>query len=188
MAKALIITEKPSVARDIAAALGGFTAKDGGAYWESETYVMSFAVGHLLTLLEPEDLDPALKTWSFKTLPILPSEFRLKPVASHRDRIAVLKRLIGRSDINCLINACDAAREGELIFREIVTYLGAKQWVRRLWLQSMTSEAIRSGFATLRDGTDLDGLGAAAESRARADWLIGMNGTRAFSLCIRQGG
>ena len=188
VAKALIITEKPSVAKDIVAALGGFTARAGGAYWESDTYLCSFAVGHIFTLFEPEDIDRAYKSWKISLLPILPKDFQLKPINGHEKRIKILQELIDRPDVNCLINACDAAREGELIFREIVGYLDAKQWVRRLWLQSMTPEAIRSGFGRLRDGTDLDGLGAAAECRARSDWLIGMNATRAFSERLRSRG
>lgn len=185
MAKALIITEKPSVARDIVAALGGFTAKAGGAFWESEHYVVTFAIGHVFSLLEPEDIDPAYKRWSMASLPIVPRRFELKPVEAHKDRISQIRRLIEREDVKALINACDAAREGELIFREIVSYLGTRKWVQRLWLQSMTPEAIRSGFQTLRDGTDLEGLGQAAECRARSDWLIGMNATRAFTERLR---
>jgi len=185
VAKALIITEKPSVARDIVEALGGFTAKSGGAYWESDRYICSFAVGHIFSLLEPEEIDRAYRSWNIALLPIIPKAFQLKPVPGHEQRIKILRSLIERADVNCLINACDAAREGELIFREIVDFVGAKQWVRRLWLQSMTTEAIRAGFQSLRDGTDLDGLGAAAACRARSDWLIGMNATRAFSQRLR---
>jgi DNA topoisomerase-3 len=183
--KGLIITEKPSVAKDIVAALGGFKSGGGGAYWESDDYVCTFAVGHLFALLEPDEIDPTYKRWSFSTLPIIPAEFKLKPLPEHKQRIAVIRNLVERRDIRFLVNACDAAREGELIFREIVRYTGATQWVKRLWLQSMTAEAIRQGFAQMRDGTDLDGLGAAAECRAKSDWLIGMNATRAFSLRLR---
>ena len=185
--KSLIITEKPSVARDIVQALGGFTAR-GKDYWERDDYLVSFAVGHLLELLPPEDISPAYRRWSLELLPILPHEFQLRAVAGQKGRLAVLGRLMDRDDVHCLINACDAAREGELIFREIVQFHGCRKWVRRLWLQSMTAEAIRDGFSSLRDGTDLDGLGAAAASRAQADWLIGMNGTRAFSECLRARG
>ena len=188
MPKALIITEKPSVARDIVAALGGFTAKQGNAYWESDDFLCTYAVGHIFTLFEPEDIDSAFKQWKLSTLPILPKVFQLKPIPGHETRISVLQKLIERADINVLINACDAAREGELIFREIVGYLNSRKWVRRLWLQSMTPEAIRHGFQVLRDGTDLEGLGAAAECRARSDWLIGMNATRAFSERLRNRG
>jgi DNA topoisomerase-3 len=183
--KGLIITEKPSVARDIVAALGGFKPVKGGAYWESDHYLCTFAVGHLFSLLEPDEIDPTFKRWSLSTLPIIPSVFRLKPVPEHKQRIELIRELITRRDVRFLVNACDAAREGELIFREITKYTDAKQWVKRLWLQSMTTEAIRKGFANMRDGTDLDGLGASAECRAQSDWLIGMNATRVFSLRLR---
>jgi DNA topoisomerase-3 len=185
MAKSLIITEKPSVARDVVAALGGFKAMAGQAYWESDQYVCTYAVGHLVSLLEPEDLDPRFKTWSLATLPIIPQQFQWKPIPGQERRLAVIKDLMARPDVRTLVNACDAAREGELIFRELVRFFECRKWVQRLWLQSMTPEAIRAGFARLRDGTDLDGLGDAAECRAKADWLIGMNATRAFSKRLR---
>ncbi len=185
MSRALIITEKPSVARDLVAALGGFRPQEGGAYWESDAYVCTFAVGHILTLLEPEDLDPAYKSWRLETLPIVPRRFQYKPVSGHEKRLDVIGRLLKRPDVDRLINACDAAREGELIFREIVEFFGAAQPVRRLWLQSMTPEAIRKGFDILRSGTDLKGLSDAAACRAESDWLIGMNATRAFSVKLR---
>lgn len=187
MTKTLIITEKPSVARDIVAALGGFTAHGKQDYWESDQYLCTYAVGHILQLLEPEDIDLSYKAWRLGSLPILPQTFDLKPVPGQERRIKVIAALAKRDDVRCLINACDAAREGELIFREIVSYTKCRKWVQRLWLQSMTPEAIRHGFATLRDGTDLDGLGAAAECRSRSDWMIGMNATRAFSLRLRSG-
>ena len=187
MAKSLIITEKPSVARDIVAALGGFTAHGKQDYWESDAYICTYAVGHILQLLEPEDIDPSFKAWRLGSLPIIPQTFQLKAVSGHERRLKVISTLAKRPDVSCLINACDAAREGELIFREIAAFTGCRKWVRRLWLQSMTPEAIRHGFTSLRDGTDLDGLGAAAECRSRADWLIGMNATRAFSLRLRSG-
>jgi DNA topoisomerase-3 len=166
-------------------ALGGFVSKSGGAYWESDAFVCTFAVGHLLEFFAPEDIDPALKRWSLETLPILPRRFQRKAVDGQKDRLTVIKTLMERPDVTSLVNACDAAREGELIFRELVDHFECKKWVRRLWLSSMTAEAIRGGFAALRDGVDLDGLGAAAECRAKADWLIGMNATRAFSIRLR---
>ncbi len=161
----------------------------GGAYWESDQYLCSFAVGHMFTLLEPQDIDPKYKSWQISLLPILPQRFELKPLPEHKQRLQILKDLLRRPDVTCVINACDAAREGELIFREIVEFFGSDKWVRRLWLQSMTTEAIRDGFAKgLRDGVDLDGLGAAAHCRAQSDWLIGMNATRAFSERLKAGG
>ncbi|HVP30098.1 MAG TPA: DNA topoisomerase III [Myxococcota bacterium] len=183
MAKALVITEKPSVARDIAAALRGFEEHDG--YFESPDLVVSFAVGHLYELLEPEELDPKYKRWLLDDLPILPAEFKLKPKSGQAERIRVLKRLAQRPDVDRIVNACDAGREGELIFREILKNLGVQKPVRRLWLQSMTDQAIRDGFAHLRQGDEFEGLGAAAECRAYSDWLIGMNATRALTKRLK---
>ena len=181
MDKALIITEKPSVARDITAALGGFSGSSQQGYWESSHSVCTFAVGHLLELLSPEDIYPNYRQWSLHHLPILPSSFSLKPIQEHQERLAIIRRLAQRADITRLINACDAAREGELIFREIVAYLGLRLPIERVWLQSMTHEAIRASFARLKPGEQLRGLAEAAACRAKSDWLIGMNATRAFS-------
>lgn len=183
MTKALVITEKPSVARDIAAALGGFTEHEG--YAESDQYVVTFAVGHLLELLEPDEIDPAYKRWTLDNLPILPQEFRLKVKSGQTDRVRTIKRLVQREDVAEVVNACDAGREGELIFREIMKHLGVTKPVRRLWLQSMTDTAIREGFRTLRPGGELEGLAAAAECRSFADWLIGMNATRALTKRLK---
>lgn len=183
MAKSLVITEKPSVARDIAAALGGFTEHEG--YAESDRYVVTFAVGHLLELLEPDEIDPAYKRWTLDNLPIVPQEFRLKVKSGQTERVRTIKKLVQRDDVSELINACDAGREGELIFREIVKHLGATKPIRRLWLQSMTDEAIRGGFRSLRAGVELEGLAAAAECRSFADWLIGMNATRALTKRLK---
>src|SRR5262245_16781048 len=183
VAKALILTEKPSVARDIAEALGGFTEHDG--YWESDSHLLTFAVGHLFELLEPEELDPKYKRWTLDVLPILPDRFELKKKKGQTDRVRVIQRLAERRDVDRIVNACDAGREGELIFREVVSYLGVEKPVERLWLQSMTTDAIRDGFARLRAGAELEGLGQAAECRARADWLIGMNATRALTKRLK---
>ena len=179
MAKQLIITEKPSVARDIAAVLGDLTEHDG--YWESADWVLTFAVGHLFELLEPEELDPQFKRWTLDVLPILPDAFPLKPKPRQSERIRTIKKLLERKDVEAVVNACDAGREGELIFREILKYFGCTKPVRRLWLQSMTAESIRAGFGALRPGEELEGLAAAAECRSVADWLIGMNATRAIT-------
>jgi len=183
VSRALVITEKPSVAQDIVAALGGFTEHEG--YWESDAYLVTFAVGHLVELLEPEEVDPVYKRWTLDTLPILPEEFKLKPKSGQSERLRIIKRLAQREDVAELINACDAGREGELIFREIVKYHGIDKPVRRLWLQSMTTSAIRSGFERLRPGGELEGLGQAAECRAFSDWLIGMNATRALTKRLK---
>ena len=141
MGKGLIITEKPSVATDIAEALGGFTDCDG--YFESDDYVLTFAVGHLLELLEPEEVDEKYKAWTLAVLPILPDgEFRVKPKKGQSERIRTIKKLLARDDVDRVINACDAGREGELIFREIVKYLGSEKPIQRLWLQSMPRIAL----------------------------------------------
>jgi DNA topoisomerase III len=181
--KALVITEKPSVARDIAKALGGFTDHDG--YFENETYVVTFAVGHLYELLPPEEVDPKYKRWTLDVLPILPEAFRYKVKARQSDRVRTIKKLLARDDVDRVVNACDAGREGELIFREIVQNLGSRKPVQRLWLQSMTDSAIRTGFAQLRRGEELEGLASAAACRAQSDWLIGMNATRALTKRLK---
>ena len=179
MAKKLIIAEKPSVAADIARALGGFTRK--GDYFESDKYVLSSAVGHLLELVVPEEFDVKRGKWSFKHLPVIPPRFTLSPLEKSEQRLNVLLRLMKRKDVTALINACDAGREGELIFRYIVQHAKNKKPVERLWLQSMTQQSIRQGFASLRADKELLPLADAAKSRSEADWLVGINGTRAMT-------
>ncbi len=179
VSKQLIIAEKPSVAQDIARALGGFQKEKD--YFESEHYVLSSAIGHLLELTLPEEFEVKRGKWSFANLPVIPPHFALKPVEKTEDRLKLLTRLIKRRDVDGLINACDAGREGELIFNYIAQHSATKKPVRRLWLQSMTQGAIRSGFDTLRDASEMAGLRAAAISRAESDWLIGINGTRAMT-------
>ena len=141
MAKALILTEKPSVARDIAEALGGFTEHDG--YWESDGFVLTFAVGHLFELLEPEELDPKYKRWTLDVLPILPEQFQLKKKKGQTDRIRTLEKLLARKDVDRVVNACDAGREGELIFREIVKFLGSEKPIERLWLHARAAAGLQ---------------------------------------------
>ena len=179
MSKQLIIAEKPSVAQDIARALGGFHKEKD--FFESEQYVLSSAVGHLLELTLPEEYEVKRGKWSFAHLPVIPPHFALKPVEKTEDRLKLLTRLIKRKDVEGLINACDAGREGELIFNYIAQHSGSKKPVRRLWLQSMTQGAIRDGFQSLREASEMAGLRAAAISRAESDWLIGINGTRAMT-------
>ena len=183
MAKALVITEKPSVARDIVAAFGGFQEQDG--FWESDELIVTFSVGHIVELLAPEDIDPVYKRWTLDTLPILPGEFKLKQKSGAAERVRTIKKLLKRSDIDRVVNACDAGREGELIFREILEFLEDTKPVERLWLRSMTHQAIRTGFENLEPGADYDNLGAAAACRSRADWLIGMNATRALTRRLK---
>jgi DNA topoisomerase-3 len=177
--KQLIIAEKPSVAQDIARALGGFRKEKD--YYESDEYVLSSAIGHLLELTVPEEYEVKRGKWSFAHLPVIPPRFALKPIEKTQDRLKLLERLIRRKDVDGLINACDAGREGELIFNYIVQHSGTRKPVRRLWLQSMTPAAIREGFAALRSAAELEGLRTAAVCRAESDWLVGINGTRAMT-------
>lgn len=179
MTKKLIIAEKPSVAADIAKALGGFTKHDD--YFESETLVLSSAVGHLLELSCPEEFEVKRGKWSFAHLPVIPPHFALSPIEKTESRLKVLAKLIKRKDVSSLINACDAGREGELIFNYIAQHTKSGKPVQRLWLQSMTQGAIRDGFAHLRAGHELQGLGDAAVCRSESDWLVGINGTRAMT-------
>ncbi|MFN8821756.1 MAG: DNA topoisomerase III [Betaproteobacteria bacterium] len=179
MTKALIIAEKPSVAADIARALGGFTKQQD--YFESDDYVLSSAVGHLLELQAPEEFDVKRGKWSFAHLPVIPPHFDLKPIEKAEARLKLLTRLIKRKDVTALVNACDAGREGELIFRYIAQHARARQPVQRLWLQSMTPAAIREAFAQLRSDDEMQPLADAARCRSEADWLVGINGTRAMT-------
>ena len=179
MSKQLIIAEKPSVAQDIARALGGFTREKD--FFESDDYVLSSAVGHLLELTVPPDIEVKRGKWSFANLPVIPPHFALQPIKKSEDRLKLLTRLIKRKDVDGLINACDAGREGELIFNFIAQHAKTKKPIQRLWLQSMTPSAIREGFAQLRTADDVAGLREAAVCRAESDWLIGINGTRAMT-------
>ena len=177
--RTLIITEKPSVARDIAGVLGRFTSRDG--YLENGQYVVSWAYGHLVELAQPEDYDPALKRWSLATLPIQPPQFKLNPKPETRKQFNVLKKLLCSDGIETIVNACDAGREGELIFRRIYGAAGCKKTIKRLWLSEATPAAVKEAFGKLRDGRELVNLGLAAEARSQADWLVGINATRAFT-------
>ena len=179
MSKQLIIAEKPSVAADIARALGGFTRH--GDYYENGGYVLSSAVGHLLELAVPQEYEVKRGKWSFAHLPVIPPRFELAPIERSESRLNLLLRLIKRKDVTGLINACDAGREGELIFRYIVQHARAKKPIQRLWLQSMTPASIREGFEGLRPDRELLPLADAAKCRSEADWLVGINGTRAMT-------
>ena len=179
MGKKLIIAEKPSVAGDIAKALGGFTKHDD--YYESESHVLTSAVGHLLELACPEEFEVKRGKWSFAHLPVIPPHFALSPIEKTESRLKLVTKLIKRKDVDGLINACDAGREGELIFNYIAQHAKAGKPVQRLWLQSMTQGAIRDGFARLRSGHEMRGLADAAVCRSESDWLVGINGTRAMT-------
>jgi DNA topoisomerase-3 len=179
MGKALIIAEKPSVAGDIAKALGGFKKHDD--FYESDHYLLSSAVGHLLELCVPEEFEVKRGKWTFAHLPVIPPHFDLQPIDKNESRLKLLLKLIKRPDVETLINACDAGREGELIFRYIVQYAKARKTIKRLWLQSMTPTAIREGFEQLRDDATMRPLADAAVCRSESDWLVGINGTRAMT-------
>ncbi len=179
MTKRLIIAEKPSVANDIAKAIGGFTKKDD--YLESDDFVLSSAVGHLVEIAMPEDEEVKRGKWAFANLPAIPTQFALRPIEKSEPRLKMLLKLMKRKDVSGLINACDAGREGELIFRYIAQYANSKHPMQRLWLQSMTQPAIRDGFKKLEDGKRYDPLADAAVCRSESDWLVGINGTRAMT-------
>jgi len=178
MSKSLIIAEKPSVATDLARVLG---VKKAGDHYEDDRYVISSAVGHLVELCLPSELDVKRGKWSFANLPIIPDEFSLKPKEKTEDRLKMLLRLAKRTDVSDLINACDAGREGELIFKNIIKYGRLKKPIRRLWLQSMTRESIREAFERLRSDEEMVPLAKAAVCRSESDWLVGINGTRAMT-------
>jgi DNA topoisomerase-3 len=179
MGKILIIAEKPSVAGDISKALGKF--EKNADFYENDHYVISSAVGHLLTIAVPEQFEVKRGKWTFAHLPVIPPHFDLLPIEKNEARLKVLVKLIKRKDVTAIVNACDAGREGELIFRYIVQYAKAKQPIQRLWLQSMTPAAIRDGFAHLRTDAEMLPLADAATCRSESDWLIGINGTRAMT-------
>lgn len=183
MGKRLIITEKPSVARDIARALGKFA--DRKEYLENEEYRITWALGHLVGLAEPEDYDERFKRWDLELLPIIPEVFRLKPLEKMEKRLEVIRALAEAEDTEALINACDAGREGELIFRYIYEFLGLQKPVFRLWLSSMTREAIQEAFAQLKPASEYELLAQAAKCRSEGDWLVGINGSRAFTARYR---
>jgi len=187
LGKSLVIAEKPSVATDIARVLKAPRDKSKD-FFENDDYVISSAVGHLLTIIVPPEQEIKRGKWTFDKLPHIPTHFDLEPIAKSESRLRVLLRLIKRDDVDRFVNACDAGREGELIFRYIIQYACAKhprktagKLVSRLWLQSMTPAAIHKGFANLRSDDDMKPLASAANCRSEADWLVGINGTRAMT-------
>ena len=180
MGKIVVIAEKPSVGRDIARVIGCRDRGDGCLI--GDRYIVTWAVGHLVTLAEPDELDEKYKKWSFATLPILPEEIPLKVIRQTSKQFTIIKKLINDGDTDSLICATDAGREGELIFRYIYEKAGCKKPFSRLWISSMTDEAISEGFRNIRPGADYDGLYASARCRSKADWLVGMNASRAFTL------
>lgn len=178
--KTLVITEKPSVAIDISRVLDGFSRHDG--YLESSDMIITWAVGHLVELAMPQDYDPALVKWKIDTLPIIPQQFKLLSKQSTQKQLNIIKSLIDRKDVESLINACDPAREGELIYIYIIKYLNCKKPYKRLWLSETTDEAVKHAFANLRSSKDVVPLAKAAIARSKSDWLIGLNATRGFSI------
>jgi DNA topoisomerase-3 len=187
MTKTIIIAEKPSVAQDIVRALGSADGKfDKQAdHFENDRWVVTSAVGHLVEIKAPDDYEVKRGKWSFANLPVVPPHFDVAPIDKAKSRLTAVVRLVKRKDVGAIINACDAGREGELIFRLILQYaFGDKvhgKPIRRLWLQSMTPQAIREGFDKLRSDRQMLGLADAARSRSEADWLVGINGTRAMT-------
>ena len=179
----LVIAEKPSVARDLARVLGVRGA--GRHAIEGPGRVLTWCIGHLVELEEPAAYDDRWKAWRLDTLPMLPEAFKLRPVAGTRDQLSTVRELLRDRRFTEVVNACDAGREGELIFRYVYELAGSRLPIRRLWISSLTDEAIRAGFAGLRSGADFEALAAAARCRSEADWLVGMNATRAVTVSSR---
>jgi DNA topoisomerase III len=187
MGKTLVIAEKPSVARDLAAALpGSFPQAKDKTHLVGDDFVITWAVGHLVGLAEPDAYDPKLKKWRFADLPIIPEEFKLVPNDERAAKqLRAIHKLMGDPEIDLIVNACDAGREGELIFAYVYETAEIEKPVQRLWLSSMTKKAIAEAFEHLRDGAEMKSLEAAARSRSEADWVVGMNATRAASIRLR---
>lgn len=183
--KTLIIAEKPSVAADLVKVLGSKNFKKGTGVYESEDTIVSHAVGHLVTIADPKDIDERYKAWDMKTLPMIPEKFPLVASPTTKSQLSILSKLIKRKDVDTIVNACDAGREGELIFYYIVDYVLKGKFkgktFKRLWMQSMTPTAIKEAFANLRTDEEMQNLRAAALCRSEADWLVGMNGSRGLT-------
>lgn len=182
----LLVAEKPSVARDLARVIGA--KKSGNAVYKSASMWITWCIGHMVELCEPAEYDPAWKTWRASSLPMLPETFQLRPLAPRRKHWSQLRKLLRSAEVSEVVNACDAGREGELIFRYVYELAGCRKPTLRLWLASLTDNAVRAALANLRPGSDYDALGDAARSRSEADWLVGLNATRALTLLARKGG
>src|SRR3954466_5745097 len=187
MAKTLLIAEKPAVGRDLAGALpGSYKQNPDKTYLEGDEYIITWAVGHLVGLAAPDEYDPKLKKWRFADLPIVPDKFKLVPNDDKsKKQLNAVHRLMRRDDVELIVNACDAGREGELIFAYMYETSGVHKPVVRLWLNSMTKKAIQEAFEALRPGEEMKTLEDAARSRSEADWVVGMNATRAASIRLR---
>ena len=179
MSKFLVIAEKPSVAQSYAKNLSAYKREDG--YLEGESCIVSWCLGHLAEYAQPEEYDPKYEKWQFDDLPILPETWKLKVSKDKKKQFDVLKGLMNRSDVEYLVNGCDAGREGELIFQRVYVLAGCRKPVKRLWISSMEDAAIQKGFQTMKSEEEYKNLCMAAVCRAQADWLIGMNGTRAYT-------
>ena len=179
MSKFLVIAEKPSVAQSYAKNLSAYKREDG--YLEGESCIVSWCLGHLAEYAQPEEYDPKYEKWQFDDLPILPEEWKLKVSKDKKKQFEVIKTLMNRSDVEYLVNGCDAGREGELIFQRVYVLAGCRKPVKRLWISSMEDAAIQKGFQTMKSEEEYKNLCMAAVCRAQADWLIGMNGTRAYT-------
>ena len=180
----LVVTEKPSVAQSIAKVLGCNVRKDG--YLEGGSYLVSWCVGHLVELAEPENYDEKYQIWKKEDLPIIPETWEYQVSVATKKQFQILKDLMKRDDVELVINACDAGREGELIFRLVYEKAGCKKRMKRLWISSLEDEAIKKGFDSLLDGVNYDLLYEAALCRERADWIVGINATRFFSTSYGQ--
>ncbi|MBQ1824883.1 MAG: DNA topoisomerase III, partial [Fibrobacter sp.] len=183
--KTLIIAEKPSVAADLVKVLGAKSFTKNNGYYENDTTIVSHAIGHLVTIADPKDIDERYKAWDMKTLPMLPEKFPLVATPSTKSQLSTVGKLIKRKDVTTIVNACDAGREGELIFFYILDYVlkgkFANKTIKRLWMQSMTPAAIKDAFEHLRTAEEMESLKDAALCRSEADWLVGMNGSRGLT-------
>ena len=179
MKKQLVIAEKPSVARDIARVLG--CRQKGSSFMEGDQYIVTWALGHLVTLADPEQYGNQYKQWSMDTLPMMPKQWKLVVIGKTSRQFQSVKKLIFREDVSDIIIATDAGREGELVARWILLKAGNKKPVKRLWISSVTDKAIREGFSRLKPGKEYENLYHAAVARAEADWMIGINATRALT-------
>src|ERR1700745_2352802 len=179
-----VLAEKPSVARDIARVLGA--DKRGEGYLQGNGYVVTWAIGHLVSLAQPHEINPEWRQWRFDLLPILPAEWPLVVYEKTKDQFEVVRKILTSGRVSRIVCATDAGREGELIFRYIYEAAGCAKPVSRLWISSLTPDAIRKGFDKLRPGAEYDPLADAARGRSRADWLVGMNLSRAYSLAYNE--
>src|SRR5262249_15020706 len=185
MSKIVVLAEKPSVARDISAVLGASTKREG--FFEGNGYVVTYAFGHLVTIAEPEQMNPAWgKPWRIEQLPMIPTQWKYRVAEKAGVQFNVIKKLFCDPGTGKIICATDAGREGEHIFRLIYNLTGCNKPVERLWISSLTSDAIRDGFKKLRPSTTFDNLASAAFGRSRADWIVGLNFTRAYTTINRQ--